>query len=363
MSDNSEKYSREKAILLEALQNRIMNPNNSFSAESLERIKAQYEAHPIFEENLYKPKFFSPKDQKKLYHQAQRLKKLINASITAAHHDESHDVGSALTNLLGAVLDGESPTLFSKSHENKPTNLEQMLMQNEYWVGPMDPESVGLSDAFKTLSETQQSILGKFSSSELKSQFLNAFPWATGLNNLKKLEEAKPSDHTDLLGYEHPIGIESQLVAIQFLLLAFDTMGKLSGHNGTSVLKNYPAIDSVVTSIEALQADLENVEYSQSPSFLAKTQEMVKSLQYQNKQLHLRAKQENSLVSSNEAVNNFCHLNEQLMYIILGLTMETSILSPVEPSETNKELIENSLEKNPYYIEHLQCSVKKRPNR
>jgi len=363
MANNTEKYNQEKAALLKAFQSRISNPSNKFSSESLERFKSQFESHSIFKNNKKKPGFFAPRDQKQLYLQVSRLSHKVNTTLKDTHHEENHDVGSALTNLLGAVLDGETPTLFSKSHRDTSTNLEHVLMQNEYWVGPMDPESVGLSDTFKTLSESQQSILGKFSSSELKSQFLLAFPWAAGLNNLKKLEEAKPNAHTDLLGYEHPIGLDSQLAAIQFLLLAFDTMGKLSGHNGTSVLKNYPAIDSVVTSIENLQKDLENVEYSQSTSFLAKTQEMVKTLQYQNKQLHLRAQQKNSLVSSNEAVNNFCHLNEQLVYILFGRTMAKSILSPAEPSPTNQELIANSLAKNTYYMEHLQPSIKARPNR
>ena len=89
---------------------------------------------------------------------------------------------------------------------------------------------------------------------------------------------------------------------------------------------------------------------------------MVTALQYQNKQLHNRVIMKKSgFVSSNEAVNNFCHLNEKLMHIILGQTMEESVLSPSEPSPTNQKLIQNSLDKNPY-ADTLQPKVRRKPS-
>tara|TARA_R110002110_G_scaffold404606_1_gene623091 strand:+ start:105890 stop:106969 length:1080 start_codon:yes stop_codon:yes gene_type:complete len=339
----------EITALLKAFNQRVKNPDNGLSSESLALLKAQYTTHPIIKEALTRPGFFAAKKNKSLYNIATELKTNIETSLNKSVHETEHEVSGALTSLLGSVLEGENLHVFTKKSQIETDTAEQALMHSEYWVSPADPESVGLSDTFKSLTKEQKSILEKFSSSELKAQFLNAFPWATGLSNLHKLETAKPNELSDLLGYEHPISLESQLIAMEFILLAFDTMGKLSGHNGSSVLKNYPAINAIVISIEKLQSDLANVEFSQSKTFQEKTKEMVQALYLQNKQLYNRAiLKKGGLISSNEAVNNFCHLNEQLMHIMLGQTMERSVLSPSEPSATNKQLIQNSLDKNPY---------------
>jgi hypothetical protein len=353
------KHTKEKIQLLEAFQTRVNNPNAELSAESLEHLKAQYDSHPIVQNASLKPGLFDSKANKHLSRLALALKENINTVLNNSVHKAEHEVSGALTSLLGSVLKGESLQIFAKNSTNETNTAEQQLMRSEYWVGPADPESVGLSDTFKSLSEEQKSILGKFSSSELKAQFLSAFPWAAGLNNLQKLEAAQPDELSDLLGYEHPISLESQLVAMEFILLAFDTMGKLSGHYGNSVLKNYPAIDAIVGSIEKLQADLADVQFSQSKSFKSKVQEMITALHHKNQQLHTRSMLEKGgLISPNESVNNFCHINEQLMHIILGQSMDKSILSPAEPSPTNKQLIQNSLDKNPY-AEVLQSKKRK----
>lgn len=341
-------YIKEITLIFKLYTQMIENNHGKIPAEVLEFFKSQLESHPAFLMAKTKPKLFDKRAKKELFFAARSLLKAAHQELGFMLVEKEHEISSAFTNLLHSVLTGTDTQVLFKDAPDDTSFVEERLMQKEYWVGPGDPEHVPLSEKFSELTFEQRSILGKFSSNELKLQFLSALPWSTKLDNISKLEKAETLSNPDLLGYEHPIGLKTQKLAIQLLLLAIDIIGKLAGHDGANVLKNYPAIDSVIAVMEKLQKNLEDVEYSQSTTFTEQLEEMVTNLKHQNAQLYQRAKQKSrGIVTQNESINNFCHLNEILMHILLGQPRSESVLSPDEPSNPHREIIKVSLDKNP----------------
>ncbi|MCS5708259.1 hypothetical protein CC99x_005010 [Candidatus Berkiella cookevillensis] len=269
------------------------------------------------------------------------LDKIESAPDSVIEYEES----SSFVNLLNIVLSGKTPSIFSNDQTIVSGNFAAMMADKEYWVTPYDPEFVEPSQIFLSLSQEKQSALGNFSAKALNAQFCQGLPWALKLDSIDKLSHTSALDKPNLLNTAQPLEKETQLIVMQYLLVSFDIMGKLCGRDGALTLKNYDAIDAVVSNIEKLQADLKT-KACLSPDFKKKIGAQLQSLQMQNQQLNVMSQQsKRGFFNLNIDVNNFCHLNEILVHQLLGIPFKTSLLAPQDASPPHRDLITQAMQK------------------
>lgn len=269
------------------------------------------------------------------------LDKIESAPDSTIEYEES----SSFVNLLNIVLSGKTPSIFNNDHTIVSGNFAAMMADKEYWVTPYDPEFVEPSQIFLSLSQEKQSALGNFSAKALNAQFCQGLPWALKLDSIDKLSHASALDKPNLLNTAAPLEKETQLIVIQYLLVSFDIMGKLCGRDGALTLKNYDAIDAVISNVEKLQADLKT-KACLSPDFVKKIGAQLQSLKMQNQQLNMMSQQsKKGFFNLNIDVNNFCHLNEILAHQLLGIPFKTSLLAPQDASPPHRDLIIQSMQK------------------
>lgn len=285
--------------------------------------------------------FFSPK--KPCYKSAIQLEDTLHDLIDQAPEADEPMETSAFIELLNIVLEGKAPSIFAGAQLQESSNFSAMMSQREYWVTEWDPENVGPSQIFLSLSEEKQSALGRFSARALQNQFLQSFTWALSLNQISKISTLVPSDALNLINTSIRLSNEIQLSVINLLLLSFDILSKLAGRDGALVLRNYDAIDALISNIEKLQEYLSS-DYCQSIEFVTQLESEIQSLKIQNQQIHLMSQQNQGFFDNNENINDFCHLNEQVAHQLLNIPMTGSVLSPSQPTE--KTLAEIQSAKN-----------------
>lgn len=269
------------------------------------------------------------------------LDKIESAPDAEIENEES----SSFVNLLNIVLSGKTPAIFGTNTSIVSGNFAAMMSDKEYWVTPYDPEFVEPSQIFLSLSQEKQSALENFSAKALNEQFCQGLPWALKLDSIDKLSRISALESPNLLNTATPLEKETQLMVMQYFLVCFDIMGKLCGRDGAFALKNYDAIDAMISNLEKIQADLKT-EACLSPDFTKKISSQLQSIKTQNQQLNIMSQQsKKDFFSLNIDVNNFCHLNEVLVHQLLGIPFQTSILSPQEAAPPHRDLIAKAMQK------------------
>lgn len=250
---------------------------------------------------------------------------------------------SAFIDLLYTVLEGKAPGIFSQDQAQHTSNFGMMMNQREYWITEWDPEYVGASQIFLSLSEEKQSALSRFSAHSLRQQFLAAFNWAIDNNKVQTLSRITSEHENNLIVSSRNLSNDLQLKIIKFLLLSFDILGKLAGRDGALVLKNYESIDALVTNIEKCQSYL-NREYCLTKEFSRQLDNEIQTMYDQNQQINQLTEQNQGFFDKNEELNDFCHINEVVAHKLLGIPFKQSILSPSQPTYTIQEQLKNVLQ-------------------
>ncbi len=245
----------------------------------------------------------------------------------------------AYSQLLIKVLEGnkQSPIIqIGATAQVESEQTRSLLPETEFPVPQAEPEHpdyIGINRTMNFNPDSKyKSILHLFSCNELKKDFLQSFPWGLDTHQAKKIESIKYTPGINLIALEHAVDPHVQLTLMKYILLSLDCMGKLAGNHGELSIVNFNQIKSIADALQEVAALLSYSELD-NEIFITRLDHMSYKLILLNNDLADMFMQSNPpmMVSKNEAMNDFCHINEYISHKLLGIPYQKSALTPMNP--------------------------------
>lgn len=280
--------------------------------------------------------FSSPKALKeiinKIDHAQTKFNQIMNAYIQSCDQ-------KTYTELLMKVLEGDKqePIIhFGSPHQVAMGSSSSLLPDSEFPVPQAEPEHpdyIGINRTMNFNPDTsQRSALEIFETKELQKDFQEAFPWSINRSSINQLEHARLNPSINLLATELLFNPPTQMAVMNYVLLALDCLGKISGFNGELAISNFAKIKMISDTLqdvsdlllisnpddEYLNVKIDHMTYK----LVVLNQDLIDMLQHPNPEYP---------VQNNTDMNEFCHINEYLTHKLLGIPYQKSILSALNP--------------------------------
>jgi hypothetical protein len=241
--------------------------------------------------------------------------------------------------LLIKVLEGEQqePIIhLGQAQKTQGKTSSSLLPETEFPVPQAEPEHPDYIGINRTMNfnpaAEQKSVFVLFSANELKNDFHEAFGWAIDTQNIDKLEKAKYDPNLNLLATDEYLPPDLQMAVISYVLLSLDILGKVSGIEGELSVVNFTTIKSVTDGLQHMSSQLTMIPFDEN-AFTLQLGAMMENLQDLNQELIMLSQtQETSIpIQNNPNLNEYCHLNEHLCHLLLGVPYDKSVLTPLDP--------------------------------
>jgi hypothetical protein len=266
---------------------------------------------------------------------------LLDTQLSVVSHSQQ-----AMTELLDCIISGRQidRKIFTQRITKEVPELIDSLRDSEIMryllpeVYPDDPAAnLEKSRYFKVGNERMDGDANRvndiFHPRQLISEFEESFPWAVAIDDqdaLAKLDthellDTHDEDH-DLLYMDDPLPAEDQYLILKAILIAYDILGKLTGENGEYSIHNYVSIRDIIDVINDINEEvllfIENPDKARD-SINDKISALIK---YHD--TILTTPPETVVVSENEAINRFCHINHLLVSKLTGVESKNMNLFP-----------------------------------
>jgi hypothetical protein len=280
--------------------------------------------------------FSSPKALKEIIEKIDRAQAKFNQMMNAYIQSRGQ---KTYTELLMKVLEGDNqePIIhFGSPHHVVTGSSASLLPDSEFPVPQAEPEHPDYIGINRTMNfnpnTSQRSALEIFETKELQKDFQEAFPWSINRTTISQLEHARLNPSINLLATELLFNPPTQMAVMNYVLLALDCLGKISGFNGELAISNFANIKMISDTLqdvsdlllisnpddEYLNVKIDHMTYK----LVVLNQDLIDMLQHPNPEYP---------VQNNINMNDFCHINEYLTHKLLGIPYQKSILSALNP--------------------------------
>lgn len=292
--------------------------------------------------------FSSPKALKEIIEKIDRAQTKFNQMMNAYIQSRGQ---KTYTELLMKVLEGDNqePIIhFGSQHHVVTGSSASLLPDSEFPVPQAEPEHpdyIGINRTMNFNPDTsQRSALEIFETKELQKDFQEAFPWSINRTTISQLEHARLNPSINLLATELLFNPPTQMAVMNYVLLALDCLGKISGFNGELAISNFANIKMISDTLqdvsdlllisnpddEYLNVKIDHMTYK----LVVLNQDLIDMLQHPNPEYP---------VQNNINMNDFCHINEYLTHKLLGIPYQKSILSALNPESSILDAVTPSI--------------------
>lgn len=247
----------------------------------------------------------------------------------------------AYSQLLLDVLEEREPSgLLQLTSHNADTLIEQpsLLPDSEFDVPsaePEHPDKIGINRTMSFNPRTEKpSVLEAFKTDELISEFLHSFPWAISLDDIEKLAYAHCDPELNLLGTPDILEAKLQLGVVKYILISIDALTKAAGTEGEMVLGNFNLVKTITDNLHQIAELITIPHIVHTPEFETKLADYTQAIVKLNGEY---------LDYNSVEMNAFCHINEQLAHILMGIDYSGSSLIPNIPDSFYLEKINEAL--------------------
>lgn len=262
--------------------------------------------------------------RKKLKRLIQSFTKIHTKFYHQAQQAESERSQSAYGELLQDILKGEKPVILPYTAQSEISTEDEEI---DYLGYDFPPDEL-------PLRSEKQSVLASFSSNNIQNEFHQSFPWAEGINTLEDIEMTDADLTLNLLGTDTFYPPEIQLEVMKSMLISVDALGKVAGFKGELSVINFIFIKTITDALQKIADLIAFPEAHSDPLFSTTLSQITQEINAVNEQFYTKSQNINplSLAHNNLNMNQFCHIKERLVYKLLGIPFQKSVLLPRSPA-------------------------------